>query len=492
MQRRKRPKNASVRRCGIITTDVDILASDNNAYALRSVQLLQEWLHDTYLVIKIGNALGNMTMLQEIVKKKRLAIRYNGLRLKLVKEITIPVIAEFCANKMFHIHHGIGLIPEIANAGKVGVFIPVVNTNDPEKSGTFYRDAKKRWLSYDQVWLSSWEMQQPYNLFILPIVEFAARSAAQTTWPVINSVVVPPNAPSNDDFLIRTLVLLSHSLADIHFKAIFNRIPGINTPLPVPNSKTPRYAAIIYEGRIHYALKAVCHNTMNALVPRGEWDLHIFHSNVNARFVGSIFGGAPGVNLHNVDNKEISVSRYNALMTADDFWRKFERYERVLVFQTDSFFLQQLNPSHLAYDYVGAPWCLERNSVAQQLVNDGHVRGVNKKSVGNGGLSVRNPAAMLRCVNEYHAKEGLGREDLPEDVFFIVCMAALNMNIATPEVAGSFAIEQTPCTQNFQADRDSIINMNTTALHAAWIHSWFQPGEFEKIMTRYETKRAQK
>ncbi|CAM9110223.1 unnamed protein product, partial [Ectocarpus fasciculatus] len=132
---------------------------------------------------------------------------------------------------------------------------------------------------------------------------------------------------------------------------------------------------------------------------------------------------------------------YNSILTGNPFWRMFEKYERVLIFQTDSIFLRNMNPAHLVYDYIGAPWCLERNPPAEVQYKRGVIKAEDMVSVGNGGFSIRNPQAMLRCINEYATAQNVKPEDFPEDMFFVICMTSLGMSIAPPTIARDFAIE---------------------------------------------------
>lgn len=478
--------------CAIIASDVDITASDNDAYALRTVSLLQNWNHNIHLVVKESNTLKNVDMMKNIAQMRNIQIHFPVVNLMIVEALGQGTLSRICSPMAFFVFIGKFPIPTVPNIAKHGIYIPMINRTHVGSIHSFGEAHMKKWLGYHQIWLPKWNLQLPYNRYIQRIVEDVMQRKTYIAWPLINSVVIPEDARQQQSaFLNRTLTLVIYGLADDHFKAIFHRIPNISTPLPVPKKTGARYAAVIYEGRIHFALKAICHNVMSALVPSEEWELHVLHSNNNDRFVKSLFPeSSTGVYYHNVDSKEISLSNYNHLMTGIDFWKTFKSFERVLIFQTDSFFLKPLNYDHLAYDYIGAPWCLMRNPFALQNFKLGRIKAdKNMISVGNGGFSIRNPAAMINCLTEYEPAEGCGPLDQPEDMFFVICMTALNMSVAPPHVAGTFSLEQTPCGSNFEHNRDAVVNLNTTALHATWIHSLFRPGEFDKIMDRYEAMR---
>ena len=84
----------------------------------------------------------------------------------------------------------------------------------------------------------------------------------------------------------------------------------------------------------------------------------------------------------------------------------------------DSFFLKPLDYTHLKYDYIGAPWCLLTNIPAREEYEAGHIAAENMISVGNGGFSLRNPAAMLRCITEYIPTLHV-TSDYAEDILFV-------------------------------------------------------------------------
>jgi hypothetical protein len=81
---------------------------------------------------------------------------------------------------------------------------------------------------------------------------------------------------------------------------------------------------------------------------------------------------------------------YNRLMLTEKFYRAFEAYEYVLIYQLDCLvFSDQLQDwCGRGWDYVGAPWLKNVNDP-----NEGFSR------VGNGGLSLRRVAAALQVLN---------------------------------------------------------------------------------------------
>lgn len=102
----------------------------------------------------------------------------------------------------------------------------------------------------------------------------------------------------------------------------------------------------------------------------------------------------PGYDLIVYDKHNVkTLHDYNLLMTSLEFWQKLEKYKRVLIFQHDSGLLRAGIERFYQWDYVGAPWPFQEHG-------------------GNGGLSLRNPKAMIKTINEV-AYNGWN-----EDVYF--------------------------------------------------------------------------
>lgn len=83
---------------------------------------------------------------------------------------------------------------------------------------------------------------------------------------------------------------------------------------------------------------------------------------------------------------------YSALMTSDGFYRRFEKYEYILIFQLDCLALRNDLADWCAkgYDYVGAPWL--RDVWKEEY--DWH----DRDAVGNGGFSLRRVRAFRRVL----------------------------------------------------------------------------------------------
>ena len=464
--------------CAIVATTANISRGDREAFAVRLMEVLQTRKYRIHLAVLLDNPLQSVRSLKHLGSTLGVNMTTGGIALWRLPAINVDTVAKLCYKPTILVSIDTAPSPALRNIATHGIYIPLLHRSVPPRRSV-PTAAIDNWLSYDQIWLPTWAVQADYNRYIMPFVEYATRGQQKQLWPVINSVVVPERVVGNTAFVTRALSLLRRGELEGRLRSNFHRIRRVSSPLPLPVTTPARYAAVIFEGRIHYALEGVCRNVMASVMPAGHWELHLFHSSGNERFVSGILGGKQGVFLHKVNNSELSIHQYNTLLTSHFFWDTLKDFERVLIFQVDSIFLQPMNPSHLKYDYIGAPWCLRSNRPARRQFELGTIQAEEMVAVGNGGFSVRSPASMLRCIDNYAAKMDL-KNDYPEDLFFVQCLTALKYNIAAPVHAAAFAQEQ-PCHRK---DRARIVHFNTTAMHALWYS--LRPGEFEKMLSNYE------
>lgn len=131
-----------------------------------------------------------------------------------------------------------------------------------------------------------------------------------------------------------------------------------------------------------------------------------------------------------------SLSAYNAMMLSPRFYRRFQRYEHILICQLDAapFTNRLAEFCQMEYDYYGAPglypWSLHE-------IDGRHVR----MRAGNGGFSLRRTAACIGVL-ERHA-EVVASWEMPEDVFFAYAGKYLDKNfrVAPMKIARQFAVE---------------------------------------------------
>ena len=136
---------------------------------------------------------------------------------------------------------------------------------------------------------------------------------------------------------------------------------------------------------------------------------------------------------------------YNAYLKSPELWiSALGDYDEVLTVQDDGFLLRRGLEARFCgkYDYVGAPW-------AECDANRDLVHLANPALVGNGGLSLRNVAAMQKiCVDDIRLGCTLFLNDttpLPEDVFYSGRTHARRMRVCERATAALFSVEQVMC-----------------------------------------------
>lgn len=167
-----------------------------------------------------------------------------------------------------------------------------------------------------------------------------------------------------------------------------------------------------------------------------------------------------------------SVQTYNRLMLSTEFYERFRDYTYILIYQLDAFVFRDelLEWCGKGYDYIGAPWRIERDfvSVTDRLIfglkkqvaiwfnlrdkqrNDQPLDVTIKLTVGNGGFSLRKVKKMLHIVQnnrpkieEYLAKKG---SFYNEDIFFCIEMNRYIRQVSLPHwrEALRFSVEDLP------------------------------------------------
>lgn len=144
-----------------------------------------------------------------------------------------------------------------------------------------------------------------------------------------------------------------------------------------------------------------------------------------------------------------TIQQYNEVLTSVEFWSKLLDYDKVLIFQHDSMLLRKGIQEFMGYDYVGAPWKFQDHG-------------------GNGGLSIRNPKAMLACIEKQPWNPKIGNED----VYFSNLLKDMpEYKLAPREVCRKFSCE-------------SIFQLGTLGYHA--IDKYLTDEEVIQIKTQYE------
>lgn len=134
-----------------------------------------------------------------------------------------------------------------------------------------------------------------------------------------------------------------------------------------------------------------------------------------------------------VDSKWFqSVSTYCKLLIQKDFYTYFSEYKYILIYQLDCYVFKD-NLDYfidMGYNYYGAAW------------NYSNLY----KTVGNGGLSLRNVAAFIENIEERKDLDFINRDDCEfmEDVAFCNGFYPIK-NICPFEIAEEFSFETTAC-----------------------------------------------
>ncbi|MFN4086887.1 MAG: DUF5672 family protein [Spirosomataceae bacterium] len=171
-----------------------------------------------------------------------------------------------------------------------------------------------------------------------------------------------------------------------------------------------------------------------------------------------------------------STATYNELMLSTEFYDRFAHFEYILIYQTDAFvFRDELEAWCLkGYDYIGAPFRTEiqfnslwqeklweiKKALARWFHLTEHLHGkhqpkeiILKRTVGNGGLSLRRVSALRKAVVD-HPKlvQTYVQNHSPffnEDTFFSIEMNRYWSRLSIPHwrEAQAFAVEDRPSAQ---------------------------------------------
>lgn len=207
-----------------------------------------------------------------------------------------------------------------------------------------------------------------------------------------------------------------------------------------------KLAAIIIETRSIWNIDDIIKKHMDKLPP--ETDLH-WYTHPNAPTKDLEKSKQEGKIFINRVNDMSSIGEYNGLLTSTLFWEFFTKYDRVVVFQSDSMLLKRGIEDFYEYDYVGAPWKW------------------NTDYAGNGGLSLRNPKVMLEVCQRFKWNGSLN-----EDHWICMHMHDHQVGKLAPiEVAEKFSTE-------------ALFRLGTLGYHG--IEKWLSKEECEQIKNQYK------
>ena len=203
----------------------------------------------------------------------------------------------------------------------------------------------------------------------------------------------------------------------------------------------------------------------------------MYHGIMNAEFVRSSLQGIVGVVFVNLELENLNDSTYNQLLKSQAFWNTManEGVKRVLIFQLDGLLVRPGVEEFLAFDYVGAPWTRDNDAYVGINEAGAQVPKLNPNlRVGNGGLSLRNPVAMLEVIRQYAAASTHHEQ---EDMFFIRCLDQSGYEVADLTTAVRFAVEVPLSGYDLS---------HVFAIHQGW---WYiagssDPPDYRKLLAR--------
>lgn len=163
-----------------------------------------------------------------------------------------------------------------------------------------------------------------------------------------------------------------------------------------------------------------------------------------------------------------SLRAYNKLVLTEEFYRRFQDYVYILIYQLDAYVFRDelLDWANRGYDYIGAPWIPAKKHYRSTL---GRFRLLTQRfvyklfgcqsfkspkfyayQVGNGGLSLRKVDKMIALTAYY--KEKITRlldddeEFYPEDVFLLLEITDKKYRLQKPSFSEAlkFSMDERP------------------------------------------------
>ena len=164
----------------------------------------------------------------------------------------------------------------------------------------------------------------------------------------------------------------------------------------------------------------------NAIIKLGsDWSHTIVCGNKNYEFMAKMCDSiANNLQIIKLDIDDIDhIEKYNELLTSTSFWELFTG-EKILIHQEDSCIFKSNINDFIRFDYIGAPWNIDKEWVQKSGL---------KIALGNGGFSLRNRQMMIDIINKYPRD----KKD-NEDVYFSRMMQDHNIGVF-PTMHDAFA-----------------------------------------------------
>ena len=135
-----------------------------------------------------------------------------------------------------------------------------------------------------------------------------------------------------------------------------------------------------------------------------------------------------------------NIKGYNKLLTSVHFYKRFEAFDYLLIYQLDAWvFEDQLDLwTSKDYDYLGAPW-LEKPA-SKSGFNLGFLL---KNKVGNGGFSLRKVSSFIRVLSKWQGFcHFLSKNE--DFIFSIIIPRLAQFKIPDAQIAIAFSFESNP------------------------------------------------
>jgi len=146
-----------------------------------------------------------------------------------------------------------------------------------------------------------------------------------------------------------------------------------------------------------------------------------------------------------------NLKGYNSLMLSDEFYKTFDNYKFILIYQLDAFVFKD----ELEYwcnqdlDYIGAAWVFKNSFIIDEYIKNFKAKNYLKKlagkqnynqdlklgllthkKVGNGGFSLRKVSKFVQITEIY--KDWIAKiiqNNIPEDVFWGILLNLYQPNL---------------------------------------------------------------
>lgn len=263
------------------------------------------------------------------------------------------------------------------------------------------------------------------------------------TYPQISWAVLHPKKFVHKYLFKRKKISPMFSHEELSF---FNTCLELVSYLPkdIPRvSKRSHNKSILVETRNVPHLEFLIKNTIQKL--GNGWGHMVFCGQRNIDQVTQICAKiSPDIEIILLDEDIKTKNDFNNLFLSLDFWNKVQA-EKVLVYQTDTFFAKNLPKEMLQYDWIGAPIIAkywdhkEAVAVAARIREDGW-------GVGNGGFSLRNVSKIKQVLEQGVLIKNDGSypsKYLPEDIYFVEMFLRCGFHVAHYSQARKFSFEHT-------------------------------------------------